>query len=76
MICSLESLEALQKCFDAINPATERIIGVAGHYQADVNKTGIGGAFRYDKDMEEDACQRRAKYIYQIARMVQEGRVN
>jgi aldehyde dehydrogenase (NAD+) len=62
-----------KKYFDTINPATEeRLAAVAEANAADVNKAVEAARNAYDKTWKKMAPKERAKYIYRIARMVQE----
>jgi len=62
-----------KKYFDTINPATEeRLAEVAEANAADVNKAVEAARNAYDKTWKKMAPKERAKYIYRVARMVQE----
>lgn len=64
---------ASKKYFDTINPATEeKLSEVAEANQADVNKAVSAARSAYDKVWKKMPAKERAKYIYRIARMVQE----
>ncbi len=64
---------ASKKYFDTINPATEeKLSEVADANQADVNKAVSAARSAYDKVWKKMPAKERAKYIYRIARMVQE----
>jgi aldehyde dehydrogenase (NAD+) len=64
---------ATKKYFDTINPATEeKLSEVADANQADVNKAVSAARSAYDKVWKKMPAKERAKYIYRIARMVQE----
>jgi aldehyde dehydrogenase (NAD+) len=62
-----------KKYFDTINPATEeKLAVVAEANQADVNKAVAAARNAYDKVWKKTPAKERAKYIYRIARMIQE----
>ncbi len=62
-----------RKYFDTINPATEeKLSEVAEANTADVNKAVIAARTSYEKVWKKMPSKERAKYIYRIARMVQE----
>ncbi len=62
-----------KKYFDTINPATEeKIAEVAEANTDDVNKAVEAARNAYEKTWKKMAPKERAKYIYRIARMVQE----
>ena len=62
-----------KKYFDTINPATEeKLSEVAEANEADVNKAVKAARDAYDKVWKKMPAKERAKYIYRIARMVQE----
>ena len=62
-----------KKYFDTINPATEeKLSEVAEANEADVNKAVKAARDAYDKVWNKMPAKERAKYIYRIARMVQE----
>jgi aldehyde dehydrogenase (NAD+) len=62
-----------KKYFDTINPATEeKLAEVADANAADVNKAVVAARNAYEKVWKKMAPKERAKYIYRIARMVQE----
>ncbi|MFN8265118.1 MAG: aldehyde dehydrogenase family protein [Chitinophagaceae bacterium] len=62
-----------KKYFATINPATEeKLSEVADANQADVNKAVAAARTAYDKVWKKMPAKERAKYIYRIARMVQE----
>lgn len=64
---------ASRKYFDSINPATEeKLSEVAEANQADVNKAVSAARNAYEKVWRKTAPKERAKYIYRIARMIQE----
>ena len=59
--------------FDTINPATEeKLSEVAEASAADVDKAVKAARTAYDKTWSKMPAKERAKYIYRIARMVQE----
>ena len=59
--------------FDTINPATEeKLSEVAEASAADVDKAVKAARNAYDKTWSKMPAKERAKYIYRIARMVQE----
>ncbi len=61
------------KYFDTINPATEqKIASVAEADEKDVNKAVQAARKAYDKVWSRMPAAERAKYIYRIARMIQE----
>ena len=62
-----------RKYFDTINPATEeKLAEVAEANTADVNKAVTAARVAYEKVWKKMPSKERAKYIYRIARMVQE----
>jgi aldehyde dehydrogenase (NAD+) len=62
-----------RKYFDTINPATEeKLSEVAEANTADVNKAVVAARTSYEKVWKKMHPKERAKYIYRIARMVQE----
>jgi aldehyde dehydrogenase (NAD+) len=62
-----------KKYFDTINPATEeKLSEVAEANAADVNKAVEAARNAYEKVWKKTSPKERAKYIYRIARMVQE----
>ncbi len=62
-----------KKYFPSINPATEEKLSmIAEANQADVNKAVAAARNAYDKTWKKMPASERAKYIYRIARMVQE----
>lgn len=62
-----------KKYFATINPATEeKLSEVAEANTADVNKAVTAARNAYDKTWKKMPAKERAKYIYRIARMVQE----
>ena len=62
-----------KKYFDTINPANEqKIAEVAEANAADVNKAVKAAKGAYDKVWKKMPGSERAKYIYRIARMIQE----
>ena len=62
-----------KKYFDTINPANEqKIAEVAEANAADVNKAVKAARGAYDKVWKKMPGSERAKYIYRIARMIQE----
>ena len=62
-----------KKYFDTINPANEqKIAEVAEANAADVNKAVKAARDAYDKVWKKMPGSERAKYIYRIARMIQE----
>jgi aldehyde dehydrogenase (NAD+) len=61
------------KYFDTINPATEQVIAkVAEADEADVNKAVKAAKTAYDKVWSKMPAKEKGKYIYRIARMIQE----
>ncbi|MCU0337067.1 MAG: aldehyde dehydrogenase family protein [Sediminibacterium sp.] len=59
--------------FDTINPATEeKLSEVADANAADVDKAVKAARTAYDKTWSKMPAKERAKYIYRIARMIQE----
>lgn len=61
------------KYFDTINPANEeRIASVAEANNADVDKAVVAARTAYDKVWKKMPAKERGKYIYRIARMIQE----
>lgn len=64
---------ASKKYFATINPATEeKLSEVAEANAADVNRAVKAARDAYDKTWKKMPAKERAKYIYRIARMVQE----
>lgn len=62
-----------KKYFATINPATEeKLSEVAEANAADVNKAVVAARTAYDKVWKKMPARERAKYIYRIARMIQE----
>ncbi|MGG9970286.1 aldehyde dehydrogenase family protein [Ferruginibacter sp. SUN002] len=62
-----------KKYFDTINPATEeKLSSVADANATDVNKAVVAARNAYNKTWSKMPAKERAKYIYRIARMVQE----
>lgn len=62
-----------KKYFDTINPATEeKLSEVAEANTADVDKAVKAARTAYDKTWSKMPAKERAKYIYRIARMIQE----
>lgn len=62
-----------KKYFSTINPATEeKIAEVADAGQEDVNRAVTAARTAYDKYWKKMPAKERAKYIFRIARMVQE----
>ena len=61
------------KYFDSINPANEeKLSEVADGNEADVNKAVTAARNAYEKTWQKMPAKERAKYIFRIARMVQE----
>ncbi|HEX4877416.1 MAG TPA: aldehyde dehydrogenase family protein, partial [Chitinophagaceae bacterium] len=59
--------------FDTINPANEeKLSEVAAANEADVNKAVVAARTAYEKVWKKMPAKERAKYIFRIARMVQE----
>jgi len=62
-----------KKYFDTINPANEeKLSAIAEANTADVNKAVVAARTAYEKGWKKTAPKERAKYIYRIARLVQE----
>ncbi len=62
-----------KKYFDTINPATEeKLSEVADANEADVNKAVKAARDAYENVWSKMPAKERAKYIYRIARMIQE----
>lgn len=62
-----------KKYFDTINPANEeKLSAVAEANAADVNKAVVAARTAYEKTWKKTAPKERAKYIYRIARLIQE----
>lgn len=62
-----------KKYFATINPATEEVLAhVAAANAADVNKAVIAAKTAYDKYWKKLSATERSKYIFRIARMIQE----
>lgn len=61
------------KYFDTINPATEEKLAIISEAnQADVNAAVSAARNAYDKTWSKMPAKERAKYIFRIARMIQE----
>ena len=62
-----------KKYFDTINPANEeKLSAVAEANPADVNRAVVAARSAYEKGWKKTAPKERAKYIYRIARLIQE----
>ena len=62
-----------KKYFDTINPANEeKLSSIAEANTADVNKAVVAARTAYEKVWKKTSPKERAKYIYRIARMIQE----
>ncbi|MFZ9386594.1 MAG: aldehyde dehydrogenase family protein [Chitinophagaceae bacterium] len=62
-----------KKYFDSINPATEeKLSEVADANESDVHKAVTAARNAYERTWKKMPAKERAKYIYRIARMVQE----
>lgn len=62
-----------RKYFDTINPATEEKLGeIAVANAADINKAVIAARNAHEKSWRKMPANERAKYIFRIARMIQE----
>ena len=62
-----------KKYFDTINPANEeKLSAVAEANAADVNKAVVAARNAYEKGWKKTVPKERAKYIYRIARLIQE----
>jgi len=62
-----------KKYFDTINPATEeKLSEIAEANTADVNNAVKAARGAYDRTWKKMPAKERAKYIYRIARMIQE----
>ncbi len=62
-----------KKYFNTINPASEEILSsVAMAGKADVNKAVLAARNAYERTWKKMPAAERAKYIYRIARMIQE----
>ncbi|MCW3118015.1 MAG: betaine-aldehyde dehydrogenase [Chitinophagaceae bacterium] len=62
-----------KKYFDTINPATEeKLSEVAEASEGDVNKAVIAARQAYEKWWKKMPAKERGKYIFRIARMIQE----
>ena len=62
-----------KKYFDTINPATEeKLSSIAEANNADVNKAVVAARNAYEKGWKKTSPKERAKYIYRIARIIQE----
>ena len=77
MIClSMVNLKShpVKNIFHTINPATEeKLAEIAEANAADVNKAVNAARNAYEKYWKKTAPKERAKYIYRIARMIQES---
>ena len=61
------------KTFNTINPATEKVLSKIAHAQAsDVDKAVAAARTAYTKVWSKMAPQERGKYLYRIARIMQE----
>lgn len=59
--------------FDTINPATEeKLCEVAEANEADVDKAVTAARNAYDRTWRKMPARERAKYVYRVARMIQE----
>ena len=64
---------AAGRYFDTINPATEeKLSEVADANEADVNKAVVAARQAHEKVWKKMPAKERAKYVFRIARMVQE----
>ena len=62
-----------KKYFDTINPANEeKLSSIAEANNTDVNKAVVAARNAYEKVWKKTSPKERAKYIYRIARMIQE----
>ena len=62
-----------KKYFDAINPANEeKLSSIADANGADVNKAVVAARNAYEKVWKKISPKERSKYIYRIARIIQE----
>ncbi len=62
-----------KKYFDTINPASEeKLSSIAQANAADVNKAVVAARNAYEKGWKKTSPKERAKYIYRIARIIQE----
>jgi aldehyde dehydrogenase (NAD+) len=62
-----------KKYFDTINPANEeKLSAIADANATDVNKAVVAARTAYEKGWKKTAPKERAKYIYRIARLIQE----
>jgi len=62
-----------KKYFDTINPANEeKLSSIVEANAADVNKAVVAARTAYEKTWKKTAPKERAKYIYRIARLIQE----
>jgi len=62
-----------KKYFDTINPANEeKLSSIAEANAADVNKAVVAARNAYEKVWKKTSPKERAKYIYRIARIIQE----
>jgi aldehyde dehydrogenase (NAD+) len=62
-----------KKYFNTINPANEeKLSSIPEASNADVNKAVVAARNAYDKVWKKTSPKERAKYIYRIARMIQE----
>ncbi len=61
------------KTFNTINPATEKVLSKIAHAQAsDVDKAVVAARSAYTKVWSKMAPQERGKYLFRIARIMQE----
>ena len=66
-----------KKYFDTINPATEeKLSEVAEAGEADVDRAVTAARQAYDKVWKKMPPKERAKYVFRIARMIQERAIN
>ncbi len=62
-----------KKYFNTINPANEeKLSSIAEGNGADVNKAVVAARNAYEKIWKKTSAKERSKYIYRIARMIQE----
>jgi len=62
-----------KKYFDTINPANEeKLSSIAEANNADVNKAVVAARNAYEKGWKKTSPKERAKYIFRIARIIQE----
>ncbi|CAN5290936.1 hypothetical protein BH09BAC5_BH09BAC5_23910 [soil metagenome] len=68
---------ATGKYFPSINPATEKVISEVGYGDArDIDKAVKAARNAYEKVWKKMPGSERGKYLYRIARIMQDGQAN